>query len=38
MKLSSPSGGFGNKLKHFNEGGQAGLRGEKINGLIKQMI
>merc|ERR1719201_1217281 len=22
MKLSSPSGGFGNKLKHFNEGGQ----------------
>jgi len=38
MKLSSPSGGFGNKLKHFNEGGQAGSRGEKINGLIKKMI
>merc|ERR1712046_562039 len=38
MKLSAPKGGFGNKLLHFNEGGQAGLRGEKINALIKQMI
>lgn len=38
MKLSSPKGGFGNKLLHFNEGGQSGLRAEKINALIKQMI
>lgn len=38
MKLSSPKGGFSRKLIHFNEGGEAGLRGEKINGLIKQMI
>ena len=38
MKLSSPKGGFGRKLLHFNEGGEAGDRGEKINKLIKQMI
>merc|ERR1719230_583776 len=35
MKLSSPKGGFGRKLLHFNEGGEAGDRGEKINKLIK---
>jgi large subunit ribosomal protein L7e len=38
MKLSAPKGGFGRKLIHFNEGGEAGDRGEKINVLIKQMI
>lgn len=38
MKLTAPRGGMSNKLKHFNEGGQSGLRGEKINKLIKQMI
>jgi len=37
-KLTAPRGGIPNKLKHFNEGGQAGLRGEKIVGLIKQML
>jgi large subunit ribosomal protein L7e len=38
MKLSSPKGGFGRKLLHFNEGGEAGDRGEKINKLVKQML
>ena len=38
VKLSSPTGGFKAKLLHFNEGGDAGYRGEKIHGLIKQMI
>ncbi|CAM9840566.1 unnamed protein product [Phaeothamnion confervicola] len=38
FKLSSPNGGFGKKLLHFNEGGDAGQRGDKINGLIKTML
>jgi len=38
FKLNSPRGGIPHKLIHFNEGGQAGNRGEFINGLIKQMI
>jgi large subunit ribosomal protein L7e len=38
FKLSSAIGGFRQKLLHFNEGGDAGQRGEKINGLIKKMI
>jgi len=38
FKLSSPVGGFRKKLLHFNEGGDAGLRGDKINGLIKAML
>ncbi len=38
FKLTSPNGGFGRKLLHYNEGGEAGDRGEKINGLIKKMI
>ncbi len=38
MKLTSPKGGFSRKLQHFNEGGDAGDRGVKINGLIKTMI
>ncbi len=38
MKLSSPNGGFSRKLLHFNEGGEAGDRGDKINQLIKMMI
>jgi len=38
FKLSSPVGGFRQKLLHFNEGGDAGLRGDKINGLIKAML
>ncbi len=38
VKLSSPNGGFSRKLTHFNEGGDAGDRGDKINELIKRMI
>jgi len=38
FKLNSPRGGIPHKLIHFSEGGQAGNRGEFINGLIKQMI
>ncbi|KAJ1460491.1 ribosomal protein L30, ferredoxin-like fold domain-containing protein [Pelagophyceae sp. CCMP2097] len=38
VKLSSPTGGFKAKLLHYNEGGDAGLRGEKIHVLIKQML
>jgi 60S ribosomal protein uL30 len=38
MKLTSPKGGFGRKLLHYNEGGEAGDRGEKINKLVKQML
>lgn len=37
FKLSSPVGGFKKKLIHFNEGGDAGNRGEEINGLIRRM-
>jgi len=38
FKLSSPNGGFKRKLIHFNEGGDAGNRGEKINALIRRMV
>jgi large subunit ribosomal protein L7e len=38
MKLTNPKGGFGRKLLHFNEGGEAGDRGEKVNALIKTML
>lgn len=38
FKLSSPTGGFKMKLLHYNEGGDAGLRAEKIHQLIKKMI
>jgi len=38
MKLSSATGGFRKKLLHYNEGGDAGLRGEKIHELVKRMI
>merc|ERR1711935_1222937 len=37
FKLSSPTGGFKKKLLHFNEGGDAGNRMEKINGLVRRM-
>jgi len=37
FKLNSPRGGFVNKLIHFNEGGDAGNRGDKINALIRRM-
>lgn len=39
IKLNSPRGGvIGKKLNHFNEGGQCGQQGDKINRLIKQML
>ncbi|CAM9231063.1 unnamed protein product [Chrysoparadoxa australica] len=38
FKLSNPTGGFRQKLLHFNEGGDAGQRGEKINALVRKMI
>lgn len=38
VKLSSPTGGFKQKLLHYNEGGDAGLRGEKIHELVKKML
>jgi large subunit ribosomal protein L7e len=38
FKLSSPNGGFSKKLLHYNEGGEAGNREDKINALIKRML
>lgn len=38
FKLSSPTGGYKKKLLHFNEGGDAGNRGEAINQIIRKMI
>lgn len=38
FKLSSPNGGFKEKLLHFNEGGDHGQRGDEINKLITKMI
>merc|ERR1719414_718677 len=38
FKLSSPNGGFKKKLNHFNEGGDAGNRGDQINGIVSKMI
>jgi len=38
FKLSSPTGGFSKKLLHYNEGGEAGNRETKINGLIAKML
>ena len=39
VKLSSPKGGYAGKmLNHFNEGGQCGQQGDKVNLLIKKML
>jgi len=38
FKLSSPTGGYKKKLLHYNEGGDAGNRGEDINQMIRKMI
>eukprot|EP00008_Paramoeba_atlantica_P009772 CAMPEP_0201474956 /NCGR_PEP_ID=MMETSP0151_2-20130828/434_1 /ASSEMBLY_ACC=CAM_ASM_000257 /TAXON_ID=200890 /ORGANISM="Paramoeba atlantica, Strain 621/1 / CCAP 1560/9" /LENGTH=185 /DNA_ID=CAMNT_0047854923 /DNA_START=308 /DNA_END=865 /DNA_ORIENTATION=- len=38
FKLSSPNGGFTKKLVHFQEGGDAGNREDKINALVHRMI
>lgn len=38
FKLSSPLGGFKNKLIHYNEGGDAGNRAERIGDLVNRMI
>jgi len=37
FKLNSPRGGFIRKLIHFQEGGDAGNREDKINGLVRRM-
>jgi len=37
FKLSNPRGGFSKKGIHFIEGGDAGNREDKINGLIRSM-
>jgi len=37
FKLSNPKGGWSKKLNHFNEGGDAGLREDKINELVQRM-
>src|SRR5262249_41643374 len=38
FKLSNPTGGWSKrKVKNYVEGGDSGDRGEKINGLIRQM-
>ena len=38
FKLNSPTGGFRDKLIHYNEGGDAGNRGERIGDLVNRMI
>lgn len=38
FQLSSPNGGFKNKLIHFNEGGDSGNHAEKIGRLVNRMI
>lgn len=38
FQLSSPNGGYTQKLLHFCEGGDAGNRGEKINKFIQQCL
>ncbi len=36
--LSSANGGFNQKKRHFNEGGDAGNRETKINALVQRML
>lgn len=38
FKLNTPNGGWRRKYNHFNDGGDFGARGEKINTLLKRMI
>jgi large subunit ribosomal protein L7e len=38
FKLSSPLGGYKNKLIHYNEGGDSGNRAERLGDLINRMI
>lgn len=37
FKLNSPLGGFTAKRRHYSEGGEAGVRDEDINKLIRRM-
>jgi large subunit ribosomal protein L7e len=37
FKLSAPTGGFEGVTNHFNEGGAAGNREDKINALVRRM-
>ncbi len=38
FRLTPPSGGFKSIKKFFNEGGDRGYRGDKINNLLENMI
>ena len=38
FKLSAPKGGFKQVTKGYNEGGDTGLREEKINVLVQRML
>lgn len=38
FQLSSPNGGYTQKLLHYCEGGDAGNRGEKINSFIQKCL
>jgi len=38
FKLNSPKGGYSQKTIHFQEGGDAGNREDKINSFIQRMI
>jgi 60S ribosomal protein uL30 len=38
FKLPNPRGGWRGKNTHFNEGGDCGYRGEKLNELIHRMV
>lgn len=38
FQLSSPNGGYKQKLLHYCEGGDAGNRGEEINKFIKKVL
>src|SRR3546814_20529654 len=38
FKLPNARGGYTTKLKHYTEGGDAGLKGDKVNRLIHIML
>jgi large subunit ribosomal protein L7e len=38
FKLASATGGFDQKKRHYNEGGDAGNREDKINTLVQRML
>jgi len=38
FKLNTPRGGWRRKYNHYNDGGDFGFRGDKINALLRKMI